>query len=206
MTNIFEATVPFAGFYGVHDESLSDFFAHEFLNDALNVDGCVERLLDEIDGGVDWKQVYNDYAKSYVKALSEELDLPLVFDKLCSPREYNFSTDRILCSLSQAGLTQLSSRIDPVKFAIKVKDDFTSRSGFSSYYSSDAGSWGAIETWDHNQIGCAIASLLDDWTFKNELDLMEDYRCNGFFAEWIYNATSQEGRKAMDKLHALQES
>ena len=51
--------------------------------------------------GVDYKNTYINYCKAFLNRLGEELDVNLSFISLDSPREYNFTTDKIFCSISK---------------------------------------------------------------------------------------------------------
>ena len=70
-----------------------------------------------------------------------------------------------------------------------ARDMFTSRDGFSSFYSPDVSEWGDVSEWDHNQIGCLIAAYVaqqnPDFDQYAEFDLMESARCNSGFDSWI---------------------
>ena len=71
-----------------------------------------------------------------------------------------------------------------------VRETFTNRSGFISFYDPDFSNWGAITEWDRNQVGTLIRAYalqqnpgLDQW---GENALMENAQCNGRLEDWIF--------------------
>jgi hypothetical protein len=85
-----------------------------------------------------------------------------VFDDLSSPREYNFTTDRIFIKLHPDALSAMTTAVlvSPAgleMFGARCAANFTSRDGFMSSYDPDYTTWGTTDTWgttwDHNQVG-----------------------------------------------------
>ena len=75
----------------------------------------------------------------------EDINMTINFQKLVSPREYNFTNDSINCEyvISQKEYDKI---IDYIKvnwsnFEEYIKDRYTSRSGFISSYSNNAEVW-----------------------------------------------------------------
>lgn len=184
--------IPFSGFYdSIHSENVE----HE-LNSGIFTDhdtGCTnnDRLSDLAYDAMDWHELYLDYAREYVDNFNDKFELNLVFESMRSPKEYNFTTDRIFCKISQDEIKKLIKQTSKENLAKHAKDMFTSRDGFSSFYDNDYLSWGEIETWDFNQLHCLLMAWLEtahdatNW-YNEEIYLMDDSQCNGFYGELLY--------------------
>jgi len=183
-------TIPFSGFYeSLHSSAIDDSINQEFSDDygIVNND-LVYRALESAD----WHEVYNGYAKEYAKSFGHEFGIKsLSFESMTSPREYNFSTDRIFCEIDYAELCGIIKTFDLKAFADFVRERFTSRDGFISFYPSELAEWGRVESWDHNQCGTALefyaiqesGGEYDHW---QEYAIMENSLCNGFMQELIW--------------------
>lgn len=190
-------TIPFSGFYNsLHDSSLDDALDQMFTN--WETDARNDKLRDRAFNACQWGLVHGNYAAEYAKALAAEFKIALTFESLKSPREYNFDTDRIFCEIELDEVKRIRAETSEKAFRDKVRERFTSRSGFISFYSANLDNWDEIETWDHNEVGTLIAAYIDEqamgfdmWT---EYDLMESARCNGRLDEWIIQATPDIGR------------
>lgn len=80
------------------------------------------------------------------------------FESMDSPREYNFTTDRVYAHIPLAVMRHIlrqSKAEGHATLARVIADNFTSRDGFSSFYSNDAADWLAkpLQDWDHNELG-----------------------------------------------------
>jgi hypothetical protein len=168
--------IPFSGFYNSwHD---------------ANIDGALESMLSDSDGrdqGLihrawrgDFSHAHNAYAKAYAEAFLAEFEIKGTFESMHSPREYNFTTDRLFCDVPDEEMQRIYTEVPRAeldKFAAKW---FTSRSGFSSHYSPDVDDWGALDGWDHNQLGCLLAAHVgEDFDQAEESDLMDRWIGNG---------------------------
>src|SRR5690606_26269592 len=113
----------------------------------------------------------------------------LEFESLDSPREYNFCTDRIFCYIpleSAKRLFVISAKGNHKRLKEVIRERFTSRDGFISFYSNNLEEWldKPLDQWDHNEIGTlliAVAPCFDDasWGFY------ESMACNGgFYQDW----------------------
>ena len=183
-------TIPFSGFYeSLHDSAIDNAIKQEFSDDNGNENAELSyRALDSADFGT----IRNEYAKEYTKGFSHEFGIKsLGFESLKSPREYNFTTDRIFCYIDYSELCGIVKTFDLAEFSAYVRERFTSRDGFISYYSADLADWGRIESWDHNQCGTALefyamqenGGEFDQWA---EYAIMEDSLCNGFLSELVW--------------------
>ena len=142
----------------------------------------------------DYKKIHEAAARSiadaWYGAANEEVgfDLGLTFDEMVSPREYNFTTDRIFMSIprnSVAKLFRISRAENHTKLREAIKDRFTSYDGFRSFYSNDLNDWlrKPLSSWDHNEIGTLLAALVGDLN----ADLQLYYAvvdCDGLYNEW----------------------
>lgn len=180
-TKAFEMVIPFTGFYeSMHRSNM--YHAVESLAEALQEDLTpsieLDTVIELIDKHTDNKQYEREVAKAYVglvdKLLREDV-LPhkrssiITFNQLISPREYNFTTDRIIVNIGKTDALNLYKLVKntPVLVDMAAKM-FTSRDGFNSYYSPDIKTWGSFESFDHNQMECVLNAVLSQ-------ELGEDY-------------------------------
>lgn len=184
--------VPFTGFYeSEHGWRLDDALERMVDDDAGIVN---DRLLEIAYDNVDWGKAHADYAKLYAAFFSDQLGVRLRFDALQSPREYNFSTDCIFAYVKSDDAGTLLANCDREQLAELVKETFTSRSGFISFYSPDLDDWPAdVVDWDHNQIGVLLECVAGDASW-----MMDEANCNGDLDEILYSALNKEGRRAVD--------
>jgi hypothetical protein len=197
---LFLCVLPFSGFYeSLHDEAIDNEEEQMFSFD----DGKVhESLYEHYWKHMDHGELYKKYAKSYVEAISELTELELEFDGLSSPREYNFTTDRIFASISRKSLVEVIRAVRGERLKKTAKEMFTSRSGFISYYSPNVSEWGRVEDWDHNQILCALQAYFE-YLNRGSSMLLEDQALDricesGGLDELIYDCAPVESRRALD--------
>ena len=194
MNKPLETTIPFDGFYeSLHDSMINDAIMQMFQDDdGTENAGLSARVFEDCR----FKQVHEKYAQCYAQSFSEVFGLPsLKFDKLQSPREYNFTTDRIFCTIDSADVNRVLAAVDKGVFRSKAADMFTSRSGFASFYNPDIDTWpDDVSDWDCNQIGCLIAAWADmehggEFDSWAEYDMMQDLSGSGYLDNWVYEAT-----------------
>lgn len=199
-------TVPFSGFYqSLHDASIDGAIEQMFSDRATGTErneGLEQRLFDKCD----FSQVHNSYAKAYTEAFAQAFGLEtLKFEKLVSPKEYNFDTDRIFAFIDGAELERLYQKMERQALAELVNEKFTSGPGFHSFYSNDLADWGPVSTWDHNQAGTLLEALADQESMRGDFDssaefgLCEDFSGKGWLESWLYEAT--QGIKRLDKVY-----
>lgn len=192
-------TVPFAGFYySTHDEEL-DFALGQMMADDNGDPFGKGELEMHLSWACDWRKVHEKYAQAYVENFAAEFGVKLLYEQLISPREYNFTTDRIFAYIPLTEVRRLRHETDEKVLAEVVLEMFTSRSGFISSYPNRVECWPALEKWDHNQIGALLAANVrqqhgGDLSQDQELGLMEQDRGNGMFDQWIDEATPNAGR------------
>lgn len=145
----------------------------------------IEKLFDEIYDAADFQAMREEYARAYVDAFAKDNGLKLEYEKLESPRFYNFTTDRIFCFIDPAEVGRLVSIVDPVKLQALIKEKFTSYDGFSSNYSNDMKEWNidAYLELDHNQIETIIECVTAEHVAEENKNypyiatLMGDFYC-----------------------------
>ena len=121
--NKLESTIPFDGFY---ESFISDDIDHqigqqiEWDTDIYDLNEDEQQVLEDSYLSVNRSSFYNriaeDYTNFYIDALNERLKgftLKAKFKLLTSPREYNFSTDRIFIEIEK------NHAIDFIKYIIK---------------------------------------------------------------------------------------
>lgn len=202
------AVIPFSGFYySVHDDALDQALAQMFWDDNGNInDGLLSRAFDMVN----WTGVHNAYAKDYTENFGLHFKLPsLKFESLSSPREYNFTTDRIFVEISTDEVRRIFSEVPRLELRIKAEEMFTSRSGFTSYYDPDYSTWGGVEDWDHNQLLCLLTTMADvddicpsgdDFDSWAQFALMEDDQCNGRFDTILEDAMCVDHKEEANRL------
>lgn len=182
-----QAIIPFAGFYeSWHSEA---------------IDNAINRVFEDISGEpnttlvdkafncTNYKQIFEAYAKEFTKAFKHELNAKLEYNKpirckfieLVSPREYNFSTNKIIAEFDLEFMQWLlDAKVYRDRFERLCRDELTSRSGFISFYNPDFETWGELAAWDYNQLGLLLQALVnqgfsEDW----EHSIIEDLDGNG---------------------------
>jgi hypothetical protein len=208
--NKLESTIPFDGFY---ESFISADIEHqigqqiEWDSDTFDLNEDEQQILWDsylsVNRSYFYNQIAEDYTNFYIDALNERLEgftLKATYKFFTSPREYNFSTDRIFIEIEENHV------IDFIKYIIKnykkelekkIEDRFTSRSGFSSFYKNSIDLWPKdYSEWDHNQIGTCF-ELFD----LEEEDI--NYSLREYLSETIMdnlgNTLGQEGIDLLDK-------
>lgn len=218
-TNMKEIQIPFSGFYeSAHSAMLDDAVEQSFHNDQGNIiwpepdaKDAKERELAAIGDfwdftlDLDWRKIHEDYAKEYAANFlswfnqlgydSKEggLVIDLKYKALSSPREYNFTTDRLFCEISLEDIRKLFDHVDKEILAKQIEENHSSRSGFHSFYSNDIATWleKPLEEWDHNELATLLEAVIiqyegEDYMDKLSWDLMEDDRGNGVLDNIIW--------------------
>jgi hypothetical protein len=208
--NKLESTIPFDGFY---ESFISADIDHqigqqiEWDTDTFDLNEDEQQILWDsylsVNRSYFYNQIAEDYTNFYIDALNERLEgftLKATYKFFTSPREYNFSTDRIFIEIEE------NHAVDFIKYIIKnykkelekkIEDRFTSRSGFSSFYKNSIDLWPKdYSEWDHNQIGTCF-ELFD----LEEEDI--NYSLREYLSETIMdnlgNTLGQEGIDLLDK-------
>lgn len=174
--------LPFPGFYcsilssevDATEEYMAECMAEEPERDGLPADVTREEiaavLWDCVDNRAVEKALAEDYASTLAEMVNERQkefeDAPFSFEfeEMTSPREYNFTTDRIFALVPLADLERMREAVSPATFAAVLRERFTSCDGFISFYSNDPEEWNAkpLAEWDHNETGALFAAWLAD--------------------------------------------
>lgn len=139
--------------------------------------------------GMTRKAKRNRYDWQSQKTVVETYDadsIGLQFESMDSPREYNFTTDRIFCHIplkTVRALFKASKAENHMSLRAAIRERFTSCDGFISGYPNGLDSWLAkpLQEWDHNEIGTLLVAM------TGEPDTIEDmyYRMGD---SWAYQA------------------
>ena len=208
--NKLESTIPFDGFY---ESFISADIDHqigqqiEWDSDIYDLNESEQQILWDsylsVNRSYFYNQIAEDYTNFYIDELNERLEgftLKATYKCFESPREYNFTTDRIFIEIEE------NHAIDFIKYIIKnykkeleekIKDRFTSRSGFISSYKNSLDLWiDDYSEWDCNMIGTCF-ELFD----LEEEDI--NYSLREYLSETIMdnlgNTLGQEGIDLLDK-------
>ena len=184
--------IPFSGFYdSIHDDAI-DLAIESLFED--NSGDCNSSLIEHFyrSNCIDYGEVRTTYAKDYVQAFAIATGLQLIFDELDSPKEYNFQTDRIFVKIAPKSVIELFAKADKNALRDRIRKDYTSRSGFISYYSPDIDEWPKdVTKWDHNQVGTLIAASVN----FDEEKYMENISGSGKGDNWLYSALNEKGMR-----------
>lgn len=175
----------------------------------LSAKDFAEIFFDVTDYGVAYQQIARDYLEVFALTFKEEFGFPLdaKYEEMTSPREYNFTTDRLFALIPEEvvqKLFDLSKSEDHVRLAAKIKKECTSYDGFFSYYSNDLAVWleKPLEDWDHNELEVMLSALLPK-RFEDET-LHELHDSERFFSafqaavDWTkFDAKVLERRQAL---------
>ncbi len=144
-------------------------------------------MIDEIeDMELSRYSVAKIYAQAYSRMLSVGdsggagigFDAGLEFVRLQSPREYNSTTDRILCEIPVGTISAIYYSVKVSTLDKVIKDRHSSRDGFVSFYSDSIGDWinqGALN-FDENQLETLLIAYMVDAGFSEDwqLDIAHD--------------------------------
>lgn len=179
--------VPFSGFYesiwsGEIDHQEESYIEYEEERQAengipadLRLDN--RELWDIYNRYTSYDIAYRNLAKDYCDAFTDakkaetDIDLKLRFESMDSPREYNFTTDRVYAFIPLKvvkSLFAISKAENHVRLKKRIADCFTSRDGFISHYANGLrDEWlNPLRDWDHNQLCTLIEAICgdcDDW-------------------------------------------
>lgn len=133
-----EIELPFSGF----DNTVHDYDIERAIENGFNYDyesGEDKEVPTDIwMADINYSAILKEYAEAYVNAFGKEFDLDLAFVEMTSPREYNFKTDRIFCTVPLEQINKIRKEVEAHKdWPQYIKDNYTSYDGFWSNFSSD---------------------------------------------------------------------
>jgi hypothetical protein len=164
--------LPFAGFYYSELDAMIDHYvemeaynAYES-NDALSEETYHQLIWDACD----FKEMHLSLAKAYIDELNAYvesntgLNVNFKFESLVSPREYNFTTDRLFAYVSEEVIKILYDHTSLMTLSQVIKERHSSYDGFISHYSNDLEDWleNPLEEWDYNELGTLFIAYLQD--------------------------------------------
>jgi hypothetical protein len=126
----------------------------------------------------DTRKRYDYATKDFVEESYMRDSIRIKFESMDSPREYNFTTDRVYGEMPLAIVYLLFRRSRAeghATLAKTIKDRFTSYDGFLSHYSNRFSEWleKPLGDWDHNELGTLLIAALQ-LADVEDLDLYED--------------------------------
>lgn len=139
MSDTIEVQLPFSGFYeSIHDAAITEAVESAFTdNETGEITDEESSFLYSIQD-IPWPTIRTEYVKAYVDAVSELLEVPLEYVTMESPKFYNFSTDRIFANMPVENWKVIRAEVEAYgNWAAVIRETFTSRSGFISFFSAD---------------------------------------------------------------------
>lgn len=198
-------TLPtFQGFYeSIHRSKIDD--AESSVIQDENGDPIPE-LADIMWQNLNYRKVWEGYAKIYCDNFGELYKIPVRFESLNSPREYNFTTDRIYAYISLSTVKRIRDLTPESTLADTIRQRFTSRDGFSSFYSNDLQSeeWQVpMQDWDANMVSTLLEAYLfqeysDDEISQHEWDMVDD--CNSDISNLVWENLPQASRDEINRV------
>ena len=175
--------IPFDGFYeSVINEYIDNVIDLFFISDSAEI-----VIYDDLE--IDYKAIYNKLAKAYVSAYCAYFNaqenfagcnIKFEFESLRSPAEYNFETDKIFCHVSFDDIKTIWRRTNEQKLRATIKELFTDRSGFYSFYSSSLDDWlelskYSLRAWDYNQLYALLIAACADTSAQDLIDFDDSF-------------------------------
>lgn len=113
-----------------------------------------------------------DYIKDYINYLADLLKVDsLKFNVMHSPREYNFTSDDLVCTISRDDAWKLYQNLDKDKYAEKVAHATTAVPGFFPFYKKEDFYFASKEELPVNN-AALLSVLMDTATYQA---LTEEY-------------------------------
>ena len=183
MDKITEVKIPFCGFYESLAGAIAEDNAFNAWPDRKDQSDPSELTDEESEKFWDWS---NDHYKEFEMELADQYISNMVMEinrlagvelvpvaesiVIDSPRQYNFTTDRLFVKFNSQALIDLYNKTDKELLAGVVKDQFTSYDGFSSFYSGDIISeeWSDPEQYDHNQWSAVIDAVIIQYEIEKD--------------------------------------
>ena len=123
----------------------------------------------------DYKAIEREYCEHFIEAFGDRYGLTLTFDGMTSPKEYNYSTDRIFCTVPRGQIDKIRKDVEAHKdWSQYIKDNFTSCDGFWSNYENDC--------------------MDSDWT----KEILDECQYGTIIKFWLRNITPDAGVEGWD--------
>lgn len=133
-----------------------------------------------VEPELDFSRFAKDTAKAYCAEIARRLDeigfdeTFIVFEKIVSPKFYNFTTDSVDCKITfdaEQALEYCRNHLGA--FREYLIENYRSRSGFISFYSHDPSEWLDWENWGHHEPGSILQFILQNETPEIEIRASE---------------------------------
>jgi hypothetical protein len=85
-----------------------------------------------------------DFIEEQLKEILPKCNVKILFEEVRSPREYNFTTDAINCTYQGENLVEEVTKYlneNIIDFTKYLNDNYESRSGFTSFHSTNTSIW-----------------------------------------------------------------
>ena len=154
---------------------------HEFFND---------HLWECTDFDNAFKEASHSICNAVLKLEHAGIIRGIDFDKLVSPKEYNFQSDSINCEIT-FNPKKLKKYLDEniKEFSEYIEGKYTSRDGFSSFYSNDVNDWLDVNEYGAHEVGSVLNFvILNEYNGDEreaEMDLFEESYCYDDFSNFI---------------------
>ncbi len=170
-----ETVVPFfVGYY----QSILEHFIDQVVEMELEES---EQSYDDIESSLDYPKAFNEIAVQWLNRFNAETGYNIEFETIESPREYNFTTDKLIGMIPveevKEAINKCRSNIDIFKNEVLDKY-FKSYDGFISFYSNDLDDWfdKDVEDLDCNEVMAYLAgSILSDLDEDELLDCIHGH-------------------------------
>lgn len=192
-----EVLLPFAGFHeeAVDGKEISSQTAWLFADSKDNPGAYTdleERFWDEVK--VNWEGVKRQYSALYVDCLAGCLARSMRMQAMDSMRFLGLEpagfadrhNDRLFATMAVSDLKRLRARVTPYDLDKHAQAQSDEDEEFNNAYGDKPDAWGALDTWDQNQLGCLVKAYIA------EHEIMEEF--NEDFAHWLM----EEGRLVHD--------
>ncbi len=124
---------------------------------------------------VDWNAYHEHIAIEMcneVQYLLSDFVSDIEFERISSPKYYNFENDSIHCEITfdeEKVMEYLNENQDA--FSVYIRERYTSRDGFMSFYENNALEW--LEGWqdDNHKVGSILQFICENEGFEEPWDL-----------------------------------
>jgi predicted transcriptional regulator len=137
-----ETIVPF--FCGFYESFLSSVVDQEIEQHMEEYDKTYEEIEDQLD----YRRAELAISQAWLRNFVEETGIKLSFKEIDSPKQYNFTTDRLVADIELEELKRVRKIAEENSDILEgvIKKHFTSYDGFMSFYSNDMDDWNVKET------------------------------------------------------------
>lgn len=184
--------VPFMGTYGALDELINS----EVERDA---EWLTENPQEGYEDGFYASFDMYSFLTDYVGEIRDICQLPsLTFQYLSSPREYNFYTDKIICSVDKDELMELYNRVCNYNYGKAVTEATKPRSGYVPYFHECDLYYHSTDDFPDNSaaLGLILDAHLNEWlnnkiyeyneNFINTFELFLQLDCYDSLNEYLH--------------------